>query len=131
MKLKTLLVTLITCLITTLSSVNAAEIEEVIVIAEKRSESLQDVSQSVTAITSSELDVKNITDFVGLSSVAPGVTVAKNEGYKTVISIRGVGDETNQNAKEQNEIVHMRFRSKLSLHFCYLLLFLIFSDFYN
>ena len=98
MKLKTLLVTLITCLIATLSSVNAAEIEEVIVIAEKRSESLQDVSQSVTAITSSELDVKNITDFVGLSSVAPGVTVAKNEGYKTVISIRGVGDETNQNA---------------------------------
>ena len=80
MKLKTLLVTLITCLIATLSSVDAAEIEEVIVIAEKRSESLQDVSQSVTAITSSELDVKNITDFVGLSSVAPGVTVAKNEG---------------------------------------------------
>ena len=28
----------------------------------------------------------------------PGVTVAKNEGYKTVISIRGVGNETNQNA---------------------------------
>ena len=28
----------------------------------------------------------------------PGLTVAKNEGYKTVISIRGVGNETNQNA---------------------------------
>ena len=28
----------------------------------------------------------------------PGVTVSKNEGYKTVISIRGVGNETNQNA---------------------------------
>ena len=28
----------------------------------------------------------------------PGVTVAKNEGYKTIISIRGVGNETNQNA---------------------------------
>ena len=26
------------------------------------------------------------------------MTVAKNEGYKTVISIRGVGNETNQNA---------------------------------
>ena len=67
-------------------------------VAEKSSESLQDVSQAVTAITSSELEIKNIVDFVGLSSVAPGVTVAKNEGYKTVISIRGVGDETNQNA---------------------------------
>ena len=98
MKFKPLLVSLVTGLMTLIPSIQAAEIEEVIVIAEKRSESLQDVSQAVTAITSSELDVKNITDFVGLSSVAPGVTVAKNEGYKTVISIRGVGDETNQNA---------------------------------
>ena len=73
-------------------------IEEVLVTAEKRSESLQDISQSVTALTEEELEIKNITDFVGLSAIAPGVTVAKNEGYKTIISIRGVGDETNQNA---------------------------------
>ena len=73
-------------------------IEEVIVSAEKRNESLQDVSISVTALTEDELETKNITDFVGLSAIAPGVTVAKNEGYKTIISIRGVGDETNQNA---------------------------------
>ena len=73
-------------------------IEEVIVSAEKRNESLQDVSISVTALTEEELETKNITDFVGLSAIAPGVTVAKNEGYKTIISIRGVGDETNQNA---------------------------------
>ncbi|MDA8815606.1 TonB-dependent receptor [Gammaproteobacteria bacterium] len=76
----------------------AQVIEDVIVTAEKRSESLQDISQSVTALTEEELETKNITDFVGLSAIAPGVTVAKNEGYKTIISIRGVGDETNQNA---------------------------------
>ena len=73
-------------------------IEEVIVTAEKRNESLQTVSQAVTAITDSELEAKNITSFVDLTAVVPGVTVAKNEGYKTVISIRGVGNETNQNA---------------------------------
>ena len=72
--------------------------EEVIVTAEKRNESLQSVSQAVTAITDSELENKNINSFVDLSSIVPGVTVAKNEGYKTVISIRGVGNETNQNA---------------------------------
>ena len=72
--------------------------EEVIVTAEKRDESLQDVSQAVTAITENEIEAKNITSFVDLSAVVPGVTVAKNEGYKTVISIRGVGFETNQNA---------------------------------
>ena len=72
--------------------------EEVIVTAEKRDESLQTVSQAVTAITDSEIEAKNITSFVDLSSIVPGVTVAKNEGYKTIISIRGVGNETNQNA---------------------------------
>ncbi len=78
--------------------VSESLIEEVVVTAEKRAASLQDVSKSVTALTEEELETKNIVDFVGLSAIAPGVTVAKNEGYKTVISIRGVGDETNQNA---------------------------------
>ena len=72
--------------------------EEIIVTAEKRDESLQGVSQAVTALTSSEIETKNINSIVDLSAVVPGVTVAKNEGYKTVISIRGVGNETNQNA---------------------------------
>ncbi len=72
--------------------------EEVIVTAEKRDESLQSVSQAVTAITEREIEAKNINSFVDLSAIVPGVTVAKNEGYKTVISIRGVGNETNQNA---------------------------------
>ena len=79
-------------------SASQAFLEEVIVTTEKRSESVQDVSQAVTAITSSEIEAKNINSMVDLSAIAPGVTVAKNEGYKTVISIRGIGNETNQNA---------------------------------
>ncbi|MCY4282701.1 MAG: TonB-dependent receptor [Gammaproteobacteria bacterium] len=73
-------------------------LEEVIVTAEKRSESLQDLSQAVTALSGEEIDNRNLTTFVDLSSIAPGVTVAKNEGFKTVIAIRGVGNEANQNA---------------------------------
>ena len=73
-------------------------LEEIIVVSEKRSESLQDLSQAVTALSAEDLDAKNINSFVDLSAIAPGVTVAKNEGFKTIISIRGVGNETNQNA---------------------------------
>jgi iron complex outermembrane receptor protein len=73
-------------------------VENIIVTAEKRNESLQDLSQAVTAITADDLDKKYISSFVDLSAVAPGVTVAKNEGFKTIISIRGVGNEANQNA---------------------------------
>ena len=79
-------------------SLLAQEVEEIVVTAEKRSESLQDISQAVTALTEEDIEEKNITSFVDLSAIVPGVTVAKNEGYKTVISIRGVGNETNQNA---------------------------------
>ena len=77
---------------------SASLLEEIIVTAEKRSESLQDLSQAVTALSGEDIDNRNLTTFVDLSSIAPGVTVAKNEGFKTVISIRGVGNETNQNA---------------------------------
>ena len=77
---------------------NRPLLEEIIVTAEKRSESLQDLSQAVTALSGEDIDNRNITSFVDLSSIAPGVTVAKNEGFKTVIAIRGVGNEANQNA---------------------------------
>ena len=79
-------------------SASQAFLEEVIVTTEKRTESVQDVSQAVTAIASSEIETKNINSMVDLSAIVPGVTVAKNEGYKTIISIRGIGNETNQNA---------------------------------
>lgn len=59
---------------------------------------MQELSQAVTALTTKDLADKNIVSFVDISAIAPGVTVAKNEGFKTVISIRGVGNEANQNA---------------------------------
>tara|TARA_B100000586_G_scaffold54950_1_gene37328 strand:- start:408 stop:2690 length:2283 start_codon:yes stop_codon:yes gene_type:complete len=77
---------------------NEAVFEEIIVTAEKRSESLQDISQAVTVLSGKDLDNRQISTFVDISAIAPGVNVAKNEGFKTVITIRGVGYETNQNA---------------------------------
>ena len=40
------------------------------VVAEKRDESLQDLSQAVTAITSDDLESRNINSFVDLSALA-------------------------------------------------------------
>jgi iron complex outermembrane receptor protein len=98
-KLKSLAIAVAMSNLTALS-VNAEDraIEQIVVTAEKRNESLQDLSQAVTALTAKDLDNKYISSFVDLSAMAPGVTVAKNEGFKTIISIRGVGNEANQNA---------------------------------
>ena len=76
---------------------NNPRLEEIIVTAEKRAESLQDLSQAVTALSREDIDNRNVTSFVDLGGIAPGVTVARNEGFKTVIAIRGVGNEANQN----------------------------------
>ena len=83
---------------TSVSQNSTSMFEEIIVTAEKRSESLQDLSQAVTVLSGDDLDNRQISTFVDISAIAPGVNVAKNEGFKTVITIRGVGYETNQNA---------------------------------
>ena len=44
-------------------------IEEVFVTAEKRSESLQDISQAVTAISDQDIESKNIESMVDLSAI--------------------------------------------------------------
>ena len=58
--------TLILTIFFSASIASQAFLEEVIVSAEKRLESVQDVSQAVTAITSSEIETKNINSMVDL-----------------------------------------------------------------
>ena len=70
----------------------AAIFEEVLVTAEKRTESLQNLSQAVTALSAEDVENRQLSSFVDLSAIAPGVNVAKNEGFKTVITIRGMGN---------------------------------------
>ena len=72
-------------------------IEEIVVTAQKRAESLADVPLSITAITPEVLDGDNIKNVAELSSQAPGLTVAKNEGFSRAVAIRGIGFETTQN----------------------------------
>ena len=59
--------------------------EEVLVTAEKRSESLQDLSQAITVLGGADLDNRQIASFVDLSAIAPGVNIAKNEGLRLLL----------------------------------------------
>ena len=52
--------------------------EEVLVTAEKRTESLQNLSQAVTALSAEDVENRQLNSFVDLSAIAPGVNVAKN-----------------------------------------------------
>ena len=102
MKNRRLLTAVASPLVVAVSGVSWAQeapvFEEVLVTAEKRTESLQNLSQAVTALSAEDVENRQLNSFVDLSAIAPGVNVAKNEGFKTVITIRGIGNEANQNA---------------------------------
>jgi iron complex outermembrane receptor protein len=68
----------------------AAELEEVIVTAQKREQSLQDVSVAVTAVSADDLLRSNIKSIEDLQSRIPGVTFGNDFSFAKLF-IRGVG----------------------------------------
>ena len=82
---------------TTLAADSLPQLEEVVVTAEKREASVQEISQAVTVLSGEELDRYSISSFVDLNSIVPGLNVVKNEGTRLVLSMRGIGNEANQN----------------------------------
>jgi outer membrane receptor protein involved in Fe transport len=68
-----------------------AQFEEVIVTAQKRAESAQDVPIAVTAFNAESLDAKQITGFQDIRFAAPNVTVSKGNFTATNFQIRGIG----------------------------------------
>jgi iron complex outermembrane recepter protein len=73
-----------------------AVLEEVIVSARRREESLQDVPLVVQAVTNEELAKLSIRDFRDVASLVPGLTMANNaNGIGTTSSMRGVNFDVN------------------------------------
>ena len=74
------------------------QIEEVVVTAQKRSESLQDVPLSITAISAATLEERSIDSFIDYAGQVPSLAFAytgDGSGTARTISIRGVsGDNT-------------------------------------
>jgi iron complex outermembrane recepter protein len=67
-------------------------IEEIIVTAQKREESVQDVPISINAFSADLLDARGISDPNDLPRVTPGLTVGALAGF-TITYLRGVGSD--------------------------------------
>ena len=68
------------------------DVEEVVVTASKREANLQDLPMAVQAITSEELDAKNISDFNDIANLVPSITVDDSGSGNSYFYIRGVSD---------------------------------------
>lgn len=74
---------------------------DIVVNASKRDTTLQNAVLSVTAVQAEALSQANITEVTGLNGIVPGLLVARSGGGERLISIRGVGSETPENANTQ------------------------------
>ncbi len=66
------------------------QIEEIVVTVSKRSESLQDVLGSVSALSGEMLAKNNVQDFRSLSELLPGMVVQGEEPGREQVAIRGI-----------------------------------------
>ena len=81
------------------SGANTAELEEVIVTAQKRAESLQDVPVSLMAISGAKVAEAGLHSFQELSQYVPNLSITEN-AVNTIISMRGIGVGANQSFEQ-------------------------------
>ena len=74
------------------SALAEEDVEEVVVTASKREANLQDLPMAVQAITSEELEAKNISDFNDIANLVPSITVDDSGSGNSYFYIRGVSD---------------------------------------
>jgi iron complex outermembrane receptor protein len=83
----------------------AGGIADIVVTAQKRSQSLQDVAAAITVIGGEDLQTRGVTDIRAVSNLAPMIAL-NQEGAATQIFIRGIGQtidaETNDPAVATN-----------------------------
>ncbi len=77
------------------SNTTGAQLEEIVVTARRREESLQDVPIAVTAISAEELSLRGATDISELSQSVPSLTLEASRATNTTLTafIRGVGQQ--------------------------------------
>jgi iron complex outermembrane recepter protein len=72
------------------TSASAGTLQEVVVTAQKREEKLHDVPMGVTAVTSDELDKRQLVDLEDLQSAVPGLSLQNVQPGQTRVNIRGL-----------------------------------------
>lgn len=88
------------------SAALAQSIEEIIVTAQKREQSLQDVSAAVTAVDAGRLRTGQIHNIEDLSLIVPNMYLG-NDFNMAKLSIRGIGANTSTTGSEPGVALHV------------------------
>ena len=84
-----------------------ASLEEVIVTAQRTEQSLQDVPIAVTALSSDDLDTKQVVTFSDLQLNVPGLNFGQTNFGAASINLRGIGRLSTGNSFDQSVSYHV------------------------
>ena len=84
----------------------AAELEEIIVTAQKRDQSLQEVTAAVTALSSERLESAHVNNIEDLQLIVPSMYFG-NDFNMAKLTIRGVGSNTSTTGSETGVALHV------------------------
>jgi len=85
------------------SALAQLEIEEIIVTAQKRAESVQDIPASVSALGGGALDGYEIKSFEDMAALSPGLSLDRTQPNNPTIAMRGVSFDPDSNARASVE----------------------------
>ncbi|MDD9961502.1 MAG: TonB-dependent receptor [Gammaproteobacteria bacterium] len=85
---------------------STAEIEEIVVTATKRTQSLQDVAGSISALEDTQIKLRGVANTEDLIAYVPGANFNKGAG-NTFISIRGIGLSLGQGFADPSVATHI------------------------
>lgn len=66
------------------------ELAKVVVTAQRRAESIEDVPMSIAALSGGQLEARGITDLAGLAGAVPGLNFSEVTPGRTQVAIRGI-----------------------------------------
>ena len=98
-RLLTLAIALTVSLTLAISTTAKAQLEEIIVTATKKEESLQDVSVSVSVVTGERIKNSGFHDLKDIGQIIPNFSVNEN-AISTIATMRGVGVGSNQSFEQ-------------------------------
>ena len=79
-------------------------LEEIVVVAQKRSENIQKAAQAITAISGAGLDQAHVVNPVDLNGEVPSLVITQSEGFNNSVAIRGIGFNVPQNDAAQPSV---------------------------
>jgi iron complex outermembrane recepter protein len=82
----------------------AAGLEEIVVVAQKRSVNIQKAPEAITAVTGLQLDQSNVVNPVDLNGLVPSLVITTSEGFNNSVAIRGIGFNVPQNDSAQPSV---------------------------